>query len=208
MPVRSPGTAGCARTRVKSGMSGERRPVADVAVSAAGNNCQNERGVDCSFTDSFSTSPARRRGMASQAAARRPRAGAARTRPRALIPSRPSMIGTPGRPEHPEGDRDSGGDPGPGGHTAAISVPSARPPIQVWMPNQPHATSARRIAGRSRRARRTGAAQHRKRDAVFVPACAFRIIGTSTMRLPSRMVASPATTSCPAASAPTRACRS
>ena len=58
---------------------------------------------------------------------------------------------------------------GPAGPRApASSVSSASPPIQVWMPNQPHATSARRIAGTLAPLHaEAGAAQHRERDAVF-----------------------------------------
>jgi hypothetical protein len=37
---------------------------------------------------------------------------------------------------------------GQAGNSAAKNVWSASPPIQVWMPNQPHATSARMSAGR------------------------------------------------------------
>ena len=33
------------------------------------------------------------------------------------------------------------------GHIAASSALMASPPTQVWMPNQPHATSERRSAG-------------------------------------------------------------
>ena len=33
------------------------------------------------------------------------------------------------------------------GHAAETSATIARPPIHVWMPNQPHATIARSIAG-------------------------------------------------------------
>ena len=57
------------------------------------------------------------------------------------------------------------------------------------MPNQPHATSARSIAGTfapftPKLARHSTGNE----TPYFVPACAFRIIGTSTIVLPSRMV--------------------
>ena len=66
----------------------------------------------------------------------------------------------------------------------------ACPPIHVWMPNHPHATSARSTAGMF--------APFTPNDArtstgngmpYFAPACALSSIGMSTMRLPSRMVA-------------------
>ena len=57
------------------------------------------------------------------------------------------------------------------------------------MPNQPHATIARRIAG-TFAPRTPKLARHRTGNETpyFVPACALSIIGTSTMVLPSRMV--------------------
>jgi len=77
------------------------------------------------------------------------------------------------------------------GHAAETSATIASPPIHVWMPNHPHATMARRTAG-------TFApftpklARHSTGNEMpyFVPACAFRIIGTSTTLLPARMVTS------------------
>ena len=60
------------------------------------------------------------------------------------------------------------GTPAQPGHAASSSVSSARPPIQVWMPNQPHATSARRIGRHVGAAHaEAGAAEHRERHAVF-----------------------------------------
>ena len=57
------------------------------------------------------------------------------------------------------------------------------------MPNQPHATSARSIAG-TFAPRTPKLARHSTGNDTpyFVPACALRIIGMSTMVLPSRMV--------------------
>ena len=57
------------------------------------------------------------------------------------------------------------------------------------MPNQPQATSARKTAGilapRTPKEARTNTG---KGIPYFAPACAFSSMGTSTMRLPSRMV--------------------
>ena len=65
----------------------------------------------------------------------------------------------------------------------------AAPPIHVWMPNQPQATRARAMAGmwaptvpKLERAR-TG-----KGMPYLVPPWPLSIIGTSTIRLPSKMV--------------------
>ena len=57
------------------------------------------------------------------------------------------------------------------------------------MPNQPQATSARRIAG-TLAPRTPKLARHSTGNDTpyLVPACALRIIGTSTMALPSRIV--------------------
>jgi hypothetical protein len=67
-------------------------------------------------------------------------------------------------------------------------VLSASPPIHVWMPNQPQATSARRIAGTLAPFTPNAARQSTGNETpYFVPACALRIIGTSTMTLPSRI---------------------
>src|SRR5262249_60807641 len=77
------------------------------------------------------------------------------------------------------------------GDAAEMRATIASPPIHVWMPNQPHATMARSIAGTfapftPKLARHnTG-----KEIPYFVPAWAFRIIGTRTTLLPARMVSS------------------
>jgi hypothetical protein len=56
------------------------------------------------------------------------------------------------------------------------------------MPNHPHATRARSVAG-TFAPRTPNAARHRTGNDTpyFVPACAFNTIGTSTMVLPRRM---------------------
>ena len=63
------------------------------------------------------------------------------------------------------------------------------PPIQLWMPNQPQATMARSVAGmlapRTPKLARTKTGNGMP---YFAPAWAFRIIGISTMRLPSSTV--------------------
>ena len=65
----------------------------------------------------------------------------------------------------------------------------ACPPIQVWMPNQPHATSARNMAGTFAPSTPKGARTSTGNGIpYFVPACAFSIIGASTIRLPNRIV--------------------
>ena len=68
---------------------------------------------------------------------------------------------------------------------------TAWPPIHVWMPNQPQATSARSKAGRldpytpyEARAK-TG-----KGIPYFVPGCELSRIGARTIRFPSAMVIS------------------
>ena len=87
------------------------------------------------------------------------------------------MATWPGTPAHP-------------GHAAAHSASSASPPIQVWIPNQPQATMARRSAGRLAPRTPKLARQSTGNEMPYlVPACAFSTIGTSTMVLPSRMVA-------------------
>ena len=75
------------------------------------------------------------------------------------------------------------------GKAAASSVFSARPPIHVWIPNQPQATNARSMAG-TFAPRTPKLARHSTGNDTpyFVPACALRIIGTSTIEFPSRMV--------------------
>src|SRR5437868_14967335 len=68
-------------------------------------------------------------------------------------------------------------------------VSRAVPPIHVWIPNQPHATTARRTAGMlaplvpKEDRQRTG-----KDTPYFVPAWALSIMGMRTTVLPSRIV--------------------
>ena len=84
-----------------------------------------------------------------------------------------------------------------------ISVSSASAPIHVWMPNQPHATSARAIAA-------TFAPRMPKLDRTstgngmpyLVPGCELSRIGMSTMKLPSETVSSPCHQVIPAAISP------
>ena len=65
----------------------------------------------------------------------------------------------------------------------------ALPPIQVWMPNHPHATNARMSAGMLAPRVPKAARQYTGNGMpYFVPACALRIIGTSTITLPRKMV--------------------
>src|SRR6185503_16854656 len=65
----------------------------------------------------------------------------------------------------------------------------ALPPIQVWIPNQPHATKARMRAGMfAPRVPKEARQKTGKGMPYFVPACAFRIIGITTMTLPRKMV--------------------
>src|SRR3954451_1057864 len=76
--------------------------------------------------------------------------------------------------------------------SVVISVSSASAPIHVWMPNHPHATSARAIAAtfapRTPNDDRTSTGNG---IPYFVPGCAFSSIGISTMKLPSETVSSP-----------------
>ncbi len=78
--------------------------------------------------------------------------------------------------------------PKDGNHTLHIWK-IAEPPIQVCMPNQPHATMARKMAGifapftpKLARANTGNGMPY------FAPACPFNTIGTSTMVLPKKMV--------------------
>src|SRR5687768_9643606 len=69
----------------------------------------------------------------------------------------------------------------------------AHPPIHAWMPNHPHATSARRIAGTFAPSMPNAGRQYTgKGMPYFVPACALSTMGTSTIVLPRKMV----TTAC------------
>ena len=77
------------------------------------------------------------------------------------------------------------------GQAARSSVSSASPPIHVWMPNHPHATIARSVAGTLAPLTPKLARHSTGNDTpYFVPACALRIMGTSTTVLPSRIVVS------------------
>jgi hypothetical protein len=82
----------------------------------------------------------------------------------------------PGTPTHP-------------GHAARTSASRASPPIQVWIPNQPQATTARSIAGMLAPRTPKLARQSTGNEMPYlVPACALSTIGSSTMVLPRRMV--------------------
>src|SRR5215831_17779135 len=77
------------------------------------------------------------------------------------------------------------------GQRASTKVRRAWPPMNVWIPNQPQATIARRIAGtfaplvpNEARARTGNGIPY------FVPGCALRRIGPSTMMFPRPMVSS------------------
>ncbi len=65
----------------------------------------------------------------------------------------------------------------------------ACPPIQVWIPNQPHATIARNTAG-TFAPRTPNEARTKTGNGMpyFAPAWAFSSIGISTITFPSRMV--------------------
>ena len=77
------------------------------------------------------------------------------------------------------------------GHAAVSSACSASAPIQVWIPNHPHATIARKIAGTLAPLTPNAARHNTGNDTPYlVPACALRIIGIRTTALPSRMVTS------------------
>ena len=80
------------------------------------------------------------------------------------------------------------------GHAGTIvlkNTSSASPPIHAWMPNQPHATSARISAGTfdpsvpyAARANTGNGMPY------FVPGCEFNRIGIRTMVFPRRIVMS------------------
>src|SRR5258706_2442253 len=78
---------------------------------------------------------------------------------------------------------------GHAGIQAVKNVWRASPPIQAWMPNQPHATSARISAGRFEPAV-PYAARAKTGNGIpyFVPGCELRRIGASTIVLPRRIV--------------------
>src|SRR5215470_7095565 len=77
------------------------------------------------------------------------------------------------------------------GITVLQNVLSASPPIHAWMPNQPHATSARISAGTfDPNVPYAARAKTGKVIPYFVPGCELSRIGTRTMVLPSRIVTS------------------
>src|SRR5512143_692219 len=80
---------------------------------------------------------------------------------------------------------------GQDGITAVKNVWSASPPIHAWIPNQPHATSARISAGRFDPAV-PYAARAKTGNGIpyFVPGCELRRIGIRTIVLPRRIVKS------------------
>src|SRR5499427_3546335 len=89
------------------------------------------------------------------------------------------------------------------GITVLKNVFSASPPIHAWIPNQPHATSARISAGTfdpsvpyAARAKTGNGMPY------FVPGCEFSRIGISTIVLPRRIVTSACDQFMPDASRP------
>ena len=75
------------------------------------------------------------------------------------------------------------------GHTATRKVRIASPPMKVWMPNQPQATIARRMAGTfAPTVPKLLRASTGKGMPYLVPGWALSRIGTNTIRLPSAMV--------------------
>src|SRR4029079_14936586 len=75
------------------------------------------------------------------------------------------------------------------GRTAVENVLRDSPPIHAWMPNQPHATSARISAGTFDPSVPYAArAKTGKGMPYLVPGCEFSRIGTSTIVLPRRIV--------------------
>src|SRR5213594_5057740 len=77
------------------------------------------------------------------------------------------------------------------GTTALKNVLSASPPIHAWMPNQPHATSARISAGTfDPKVPYAARANTGKVIPYFVPGCELSRMGARTIVLPSRIVTS------------------
>ena len=77
------------------------------------------------------------------------------------------------------------------GINAENSMLTAAPPMKVWMPNQPHATPARRRAGiLAPKTPKDARARIGKGMPYFVPGWALRSMGIRTMRLPRVMVKS------------------
>ena len=65
----------------------------------------------------------------------------------------------------------------------------ASAPIHVWIPNHPQATTARSTAGTLAPRTPKAARQSTGKEIPYlVPACALRIIGTSTITFPRRIV--------------------
>ena len=80
---------------------------------------------------------------------------------------------------------------------------SASPPIQAWMPNQPHATSARISAGTLEPSVPYAARANTGNGMpYFVPGCELRRIGARTIVFPSRIVRSACDQFMPDASRP------
>ena len=138
--------------RVKSGMfrlSVTRSPT--FAVNPAGKSCQNGRlSLVCSRPISLRMWPSPPpRKIAQPSSSAPPASSSGADQPSSfLMPSRPrTMIATWTSQKMPNAIQTWPGTPAQPGHAARISVSSASPPIQVWMPNQPQATSARRTAG-------------------------------------------------------------
>jgi len=65
----------------------------------------------------------------------------------------------------------------------------ASPPNHVWIPNHPHATSARNTAGMfAPSTPKLERASTGNGTPYFAPGCEFSSIGTNTMELPRKMV--------------------
>src|SRR6266705_5631732 len=74
-------------------------------------------------------------------------------------------------------------------HMTPKSASMACPPIHVWIPNQPHATIARRMAWTLAPFVPNDARHNTGNETpYFVPACALSVIGIRTMVLPRRIV--------------------
>ena len=87
--------------------------------------------------------------------------------------------------------------------SVVMSVSRASAPIHVWIPNQPHATSARAMAAtfapRMPKLDRTSTG---KGMPYFVPGCELSRIGMRTRKLPSDTVSRPCHHVMPAAISP------
>jgi hypothetical protein len=162
------------------------------AASAAGNSAQNGAWPACNFAEFVNTAPTLPTAVNPQMSRAIPpasRSGAAKDS-KYLTPSTPvRMIATwmiqktkkvikacPGTLAQPL-------------QMAVTSASVARPPIQVWIPNQPQATRARAIAAKF--APRTPNEERTKTGngtPYLVPAWALRSIGIRTRTLPKEMV--------------------